>query len=58
MMAEKGFLDAEITHDTTAALGGHPPMAIKVTIQIKEGERSKRSRVDGVRLSPAERCAR
>ena len=53
VMGEKGFLDVEITHDTTPTYGNRQHLTLKFT--IVEG---KRSRPAAPLLSPAERCMR
>ena len=56
MMAEKGFADAEITHEIVPM--PRDPATVKLAFDIKEGARSRNGRSIANRLSPAERCAR
>ncbi len=56
MMAEKGFADAEITHEIVSM--PRDPATVKLAFDIKEGARSRNGRSIPNRLSPAERCAR
>ncbi len=51
VMSEKGFLDAEVTHDTRTTYGN--PRHLTLTFTITEG---KRSRPIAPARSPAQRC--
>ena len=53
MMAEKGFLDAEVTHDMQPTFGREDYMTL--TIRISDGKRTKGMNPETV-LSPQERC--
>lgn len=53
VMAEKGFPDAEVTHDTRPTYGNERHLRLEFT--ITEG---KRSRPTTPARSPAQRCAR
>jgi outer membrane protein assembly factor BamA len=55
LMAEKGFLDAEVTHDTRPTFGDRRHLTLKFT--IAEGKRGRPIRASA-RFSPAERCLR
>jgi hypothetical protein len=55
LMSDKGFLDADITHETRPTFGNRQHLTIKFT--ITEGARS-RPRTDTKLLSPSERCLR
>ena len=56
-MSDKGFFDAEITHDSRPTYGNRQHLALKFT--ITEGKRSRPiSRTDAKLLSPGERCLR
>ena len=55
LMAEKGFLDAEVTHDTRPTFGDRRHLTLKFT--IGEGKRGRPIRASA-RFSPAERCLR
>jgi hypothetical protein len=55
VMREKGFLDAEIAHDTRPTYGDRRQLTIKFT--VSEGPRSHRRVPTGV-PSPAQRCSR
>jgi hypothetical protein len=54
ILAEKGFVDAEVTHDTRATYGNSRHLTLKFT--INEGKRGRPIR-DSFG-SPAERCLR
>ena len=56
MMNEKGFLDAQISHDTRPTYGNPKHLTLEFT--IVEGERSRRMAVAAPLLSPAQRCMR
>jgi outer membrane protein assembly factor BamA len=57
LMSDKGFLDADITHETRPSYGNRQHLIIKFT--ITEGKRSRPiSRTDPKWLSPGERCLR
>ena len=56
VMSEKGFLDAEITHDTRPTYGNRRHLTLKFT--IVEGKRSRRTTRAAPLPSPAERCLR
>jgi hypothetical protein len=56
MMSEKGFLDAEITHDTRPTRGDSRHLTLKFT--IVEGKRSRPAAPAAPLSSPAERCLR
>jgi outer membrane protein assembly factor BamA len=55
VMSEKGFLDAEITHDTRPTYGNRRHLTLKFT--ITEGKRSRRTAL-APQPSPAQRCLR
>ena len=55
-MSEKGFLDAEITHDARPTQGNPRHLTLKFT--VVEGKRSRRKAPTGPLVSPAERCMR
>jgi hypothetical protein len=56
VMSEKGFLDAEITHDTQPTYGNPRHVTLKFT--IAEGKRSSRTAPAAPLPSPAQRCSR
>ena len=56
VMYEKGFLDAEISHDEKPTYGNRRHVTLVFT--IVEGERSRRRAPAGPLLSAAERCMR
>jgi hypothetical protein len=56
VMSEKGFLDAEITHDTRPTYGD--PRSLTLTLTITEGKRSRPIAPTAPFLSPAQRCLR
>jgi Surface antigen variable number repeat len=56
VMSEKGFLDAEITHDTRPTYGD--PRSVTLKFTITEGPRSRRTAPAGPLPSPAQRCSR
>jgi hypothetical protein len=56
VMREKGFLDAEITHDTTPTYGD--PRAVTIQFTVTEGPRSRRTASAAPSPSPAQRCSR
>jgi hypothetical protein len=55
VMNEKGFLDAEISHDMRPTYGDWRNVTLVFT--IVEGKRSRRTAPTGPLLSPAERCS-
>jgi outer membrane protein assembly factor BamA len=55
VMSDKGFFDAEITHDTRPTYGNRQHLTLKFT--IIEGKRSPISRTPRL-LSPGQRCLR
>ena len=55
VMNEKGFLDAEISHDMRPTYGDWRNVTLVFT--IVEGKRSRRTIPTGPLLSPAERCS-
>ena len=55
-MNEKGFLDAEISHDMRPTYGNPRDLTLEFT--IVEGRRSRRTAVGAPQLSPAQRCMR
>lgn len=56
VLSEKGFLDAEVTHDTAPTRGNRNHLAL--TFTIVEGKRSQAPPSAAARYSPAERCMR
>ena len=56
VMKEKGFLDAEISHDARPTYGN--PRHLRLEFTIVEGKRSRRTAVAAPLLSPAQRCMR
>jgi outer membrane protein assembly factor BamA len=56
VLREKGFLDAEITHDTRPTYGN--PRHLTLQFTIVEGKRSRPQTPVAPLLSPAERCSR
>jgi outer membrane protein assembly factor BamA len=56
VMSEKGFLDAEITHDTRPTYGDPRSLTLKFT--ITEGPRSRQTASAAPLPSPAQRCSR
>ena len=56
VMNEKGFLDAEISHDTRPTYGN--PRHLTLEFTIVEGKRSRRTAVGAPLPSPAQRCMR
>lgn len=56
VMSEKGFLDAEVTHDTQPTYGNPRHLTLKFT--ITEGKRSRPIDRAAPLLSPAQRCSR
>lgn len=56
VMNEKGFLDAEISHDTRPTYGN--PRDLTLVFTIAEGKRSIGTAVGAPLLSPAQRCMR
>ncbi len=56
VMSEKGFLDAEITHDTRPTYGN--PRYLTLTLTITEGKRSRPIAPMPLSPSPAQRCSR
>jgi outer membrane protein assembly factor BamA len=56
VMSEKGFLDAEITHETRTTQGDRRHLTLKFT--IIEGTRSRPPASTTPLLSPAQRCLR
>ena len=55
VMSEKGFVDAEISHEMRPIYGDWRNMTLVFT--IVEGKRSRLTTPTGPRLSPAERCS-
>lgn len=55
VMNEKGFLDAEISHDMRPTYGDWRNVTLVFT--IVEGKRSRRTTPTGPLVSPAERCS-
>jgi len=55
-MSDKGFFDAEITHETRLTYGNRQHLTLKFT--IVEGKRSRPVSRGAALLSPAERCLR
>ena len=56
VMSEKGFRDAEITHETRPTYGNARHLTLKFT--IAEGKRSRRTAPAAPLPSPAQRCLR
>jgi hypothetical protein len=56
VMSEKGFLDAEITHETRPTYGDRRQLTLKFT--VIEGTRSRRPASAAPLPSPAQRCSR
>jgi surface antigen-like variable number repeat protein len=56
VMSEKGFLDAEVTHDTRPTYGNPRHLTLKFT--ITEGKRSRPIAAAAPLPSPAQRCSR
>jgi hypothetical protein len=56
VMNEKGFLDAQISHDMRPTYGNPQDLTLEFT--IVEGKRSRRTAVGAPVLSPAQRCMR
>jgi hypothetical protein len=56
VMSEKGFVDAEITHDTRPTYGNSRHLTLKFT--IVEGKRSRPAAKRAPLFSPAQRCLR
>jgi len=56
VMSEKGFPDAEISHDMRPTYGNPRDLTLQFT--IVEGKRSRRTAIAAPRLSPAQRCMR
>jgi hypothetical protein len=56
VMSEKGFLDAEVTHDTQPTYGDPRHLTLKFT--ITEGKRSRPIAPAAPLPSPAQRCSR
>jgi hypothetical protein len=56
VMNEKGFLDAQISHDVRPTYGNPRDLTLEFT--IVEGKRSRRTAVGASLLSPAQRCMR
>jgi len=56
VMSEKGFVDADITHDTRPTYGNGRHLTLKFT--IVEGKRSRPAAPGAPPSSPAERCLR
>ena len=56
VMSEKGFLDAEVTHDTRPTYGNPRDLTLKFT--ITEGKRSRPIAPAAPVPSPAQRCSR
>jgi hypothetical protein len=56
VMNEKGFLDAEISHDMLPTYGN--PRHLTLQFTIVEGKRSRRTAVNAPLPSPAQRCMR
>ena len=55
LLAEKGFIDAEVTHDTRPTYGNRRHLTLEFT--INEGKRGRPIRASAF-LSPAQRCLR
>jgi outer membrane protein assembly factor BamA len=56
IMREKGFLDAQITHETGPTYGNPRHLTLKFT--ITEGKRTRPRKPPTAAPSPAERCSR
>jgi outer membrane protein assembly factor BamA len=56
VMREKGFLEAQVAHDTQPTYGNPRHLTLKFT--ITEGPRSRRRAPPAPLPSPAQRCAR
>jgi hypothetical protein len=56
VMRDKGFPDAEVTHDRRPTYGN--PRDVTLTFTVVEGKRSRRTASTGPLPSPAERCSR
>jgi hypothetical protein len=56
MMREKGFPDAQVTHDRRSTYGN--PRDVTLTFTVVEGKRSRRTAPSSPLPSPAERCSR
>jgi outer membrane protein assembly factor BamA len=56
VMSEKGFLDAEVTHDTRPTYGNPRHLTLKFT--ISEGKRFRPIAPAAQLRSPAQRCSR
>jgi hypothetical protein len=56
VMSEKGFVDAEVTHDTRPTYGN--PQHLTIKLMIVEGKRSRPDTSRALLLSPAQRCSR
>ena len=56
VMREKGFLDAEIRHETRPTYGNRQHLTLEFT--IVEGKRSRPTAPGAPRQSPAQRCMR
>ena len=56
VMGEKGFLDAEVTHDTRPRYGDRRSLTVRLT--ITEGKRASRTAAAVELPSPAQRCSR
>jgi Surface antigen variable number repeat len=56
VLSEKGFLDAEVTHDTRPTYGN--PRHLTLQFTITEGKRSRPTAKAAPLLSPAQRCSR
>jgi hypothetical protein len=54
MIAEAGFLDAEITHEIVPVRGN--PLTVELTFEVKRGGRSRQA-IPANPLAPSERCA-
>jgi hypothetical protein len=55
-MRDKGFLDAEITHETKPTYGD--PRQLTLMFTISEGKRSRRTATAAPLPPPAQRCLR
>jgi hypothetical protein len=56
VMREKGFPDAQVTHDRRPTYGN--PRDVTLTFTVVEGKRSRRTPPPATLPSPAERCSR
>jgi len=56
VMREKGFLDAQVSHEARPTYGSRRDLTLEFT--IVEGKRSPRPAAAAPMLSPAERCMR